>query len=117
SAADKVPPLTGTVVETTSLGLPQLPKTQNLTSLSSLLTGSHTVKVYYQDAQHFRLAVPQSMSETDVIRNGNTLWVWESTRNTVTEVSLPKGALSHPEQPPAIPALTPHHAPHHLLHA
>ena len=47
----KLPPLTGTVVETTSLGLPQLPQAGNPTSLSSLLTGSHTIKVYYQDAQ------------------------------------------------------------------
>jgi len=112
----KVPPLTGTVVETTSLGLPQLPQTHNPTSLSSLLTGSHTVKVYYQDAQHFRLAVPQSLSETDVIRNGNTLWLWESTRNTVTEVSWPKNALRHPaQQPPGISALTPQQAADQVL--
>jgi outer membrane lipoprotein-sorting protein len=118
SADAKVPPLTGTVVETTSLGLPQLPQTQNPTSLSSLLTGSHTVKVYYQDAQHFRLAVPQSLSETDVIRNGTTLWLWESTRNTVTEVSVPKGALKHAAQrPPGIPALTPQQAADQVLKA
>ena len=118
STADKVPPLTGTVVETTSLGLPQLPQTHNPTSLSSLLTGSHTVKVYYQDAQHFRLAVPQSLSETDVIRNGSTLWLWESTRNTVTEVALPKGALRPAvQQPPAISALTPQQAADQVLKA
>jgi outer membrane lipoprotein-sorting protein len=118
SADAKVPPLTGTVVETTSLGLPQLPQTHNPTSLSSLLTGSHTVKVYYQDAQHFRLAVPQSLSETDVIRNGNTLWLWESTRNTVTEVSWPKSALRHAEQqPPGVSALTPQQAADQALKA
>ena len=118
SADAKVPPLTGTVVETTSLGLPQLPQTHNPTSLSSLLTGSHTIKVYYQDAQHFRLAVPQSLSETDVIRNGNTLWLWESTRNAVTEVSWPKGALKHPvQQPPGISALTPQQAADQVLKA
>jgi outer membrane lipoprotein-sorting protein len=114
----KVPPLTGTVVETTSLGLPQLPQTQNPTSLSSLLTGSHTVKVYYRDAQHFRLAVPQSLSETDVVRNGNTLWLWESTRNTVTEVSWPKNALKHAAQrPPGISVLTPQQAADQVLKA
>ena len=118
SADAKVPPLTGTVVETTSLGLPQLPQTHNPTSLSSLLTGSHTIKVYYQDAQHFRLAVPQSLSETDVIRNGNTLWLWESTRNAVTEVSWPKGALKHAvQQPPGVPALTPQQAADQVLKA
>src|SRR5215471_20733333 len=45
----KAPPLTGTVVETTSLGLPALPQVDNPTSLASLLTGSHTVRVYFQD--------------------------------------------------------------------
>ncbi|HEY1700948.1 MAG TPA: hypothetical protein VGG75_14655 [Trebonia sp.] len=84
----KVPPLTGTVVETTSLGLPQLPQTGNPTSLSSLLTGSHTVKVYWQDARQFRLAVPQSMSETDIIRNGSTAWLWESGSNAATKYNL-----------------------------
>jgi len=85
SSTHKIPPLTGTVVETTSLGLPQLPQTGDPTSLSSLLTGSHTVKVYWQDARHFRLSVPQSMSETDVVRNGGTGWLWESNQNTVTK--------------------------------
>ena len=67
----RLPPLTGTVVETASLGLPQLPQAGNPTSLSSLLTGSHTIKVYYRTRKHFRLAVPQPMSETDVIVNGD----------------------------------------------
>src|ERR1700691_352272 len=66
SSDAKVPPLTGTVVETTSLGLPQLPQVGNAASPVSLLTGSHTVNVYYQDASHFRLAIPQPESETDV---------------------------------------------------
>ncbi|MBO0820929.1 MAG: DUF2092 domain-containing protein [Nocardiopsaceae bacterium] len=77
-----VPALTGTVVETTSLGLPQLPRAADGMSLASLLTGSHTVKVYWQDAKHFRLALPQSLSETDFIRNGDTGWLWQSGQNT-----------------------------------
>lgn len=89
ASTHKVPPLTGTVVETTSLGLPQLPQTGDATSLSSLLTGSHTVKVYWQDAKHFRLAVPQSLSETDVIRNGSTAWLWDSHSNTATKFTVP----------------------------
>jgi outer membrane lipoprotein-sorting protein len=89
AATHKVPPLTGTVVETTSLGLPQLPRAGNQTSLSSLLTGSHTMKVYWQDNKHFRLALPQSLSETDVIRNGSTAWLWDSNDNTVTKFAVP----------------------------
>jgi outer membrane lipoprotein-sorting protein len=88
----KVPPLTGTVVESTSLGLPQLPQTGNPTSLASLLTGSHTVKVYYQDATHFRLAIPQPSSETDIIGAGSKAWLWDSTTDAVTEFVPPAGA-------------------------
>jgi outer membrane lipoprotein-sorting protein len=114
----KLPPMTGTVVETTSLGLPQLPQMGNPTSLSSLITGSHTLKVYYENPQHFRLAAPQSLSETDVIRDGSKLWVWDSTRNAVTEYTWPKGALKqHARQLPAMPALTPQQAAGQVLKA
>jgi outer membrane lipoprotein-sorting protein len=82
----KVPPMTGTVVETASLGLPQLPQTAgNPTSMTSLLTGSHTMKVYYQDSKHYRLAIPQPSSETDIIANGSTVWLWQSASDSVTE--------------------------------
>jgi len=122
TANQRVPPLTGTVVETTSLGLPQLPQVDsNPTSLSSLLTGSHTVKVYWENAQHFRLAVPQSLSETDLIRNGNTAWLWESTSNAVTKINLPADTGKHlnkraPVTPAAAP-LTPQQAANQVLAA
>jgi outer membrane lipoprotein-sorting protein len=86
------PPLTGTVVETASFGLPSLPATGNPTSLSSLLTGSHTIRVWYASPQHFRLAVPSSLSESDVIRDGGTAWLWQSTLNKVTKYALPAHA-------------------------
>ena len=114
----KLPPLTGTVVETTSLGLPQLPQAANPTSLSSLLTGSHTIKVYYLNAQHFRLSVQQPMSETDVIRSANTLWLWESTSNSVTEFTAPAASQKHAQKKlPAGPVLTPQQAANEILTA
>jgi outer membrane lipoprotein-sorting protein len=97
------PPLTGTVVETTSLGLPSLPGTSDPTSIASLLTGSHTVRVWYSSARHFRLAVPGPLSETDLIADGNTAWQWESTANSVTEYTLP----AHSTAPAAAPTTEP----------
>ncbi|MGH3214927.1 MAG: LolA family protein, partial [Trebonia sp.] len=88
----------------------------NPTSLSSLLTGSHTIKVYYLNAQHFRLSVQQPMSETDVIRSANTLWLWESTSNSVTEFTAPKTA-QHAQKLPAGPVLTPQQAANEILTA
>ncbi len=117
-ADSTTPPLTGTVVETASFGLPALPATGNPTSLSSLLTGSHTVRVWYSSPDHFRLAVPQSLSESDVIRDGSTAWLWQSTLNKVTKFTLPPHSTQAqpnqtlPEQP-----LTPQQAAQQVLAA
>ena len=111
----KVPPMTGTVVETASLGLPQLPQTGNQSSLTSLLTGSHTVKVYYQDASHFRLAVPQPQAETDLIADGTKLWLWQSASDSVTEFT--GKAATAQRQAPAAGVLTPQQAASQVLAA
>jgi outer membrane lipoprotein-sorting protein len=112
-----LPPLTGTMVEATSLGLPQLPQAGSSTSLSSLITGSHTIKIYYQDAKHFRLAIPQPESEIDVIRNGSTGWLWNSTANSVTKLELPAGqGKAGQEKLPTSP-LTPQQAANEVLKA
>lgn len=117
----KLPAFTGTVVETASLGLPQLPKEDSPTSITSLLTGSNTLKLYYENARHFRIAVPQTMSETDFIRDGSTLWQWNSTENSVTKYLLP----AHPPKAkkpavaklPAQVPLTPQQAANEVLAA
>src|SRR5262245_10602324 len=85
-----VPPLTGTVVETASLGIPQLPGSENPTDITSLLAGSHTLKVWYDGPQRIRLAVPVHLGETDFIRNGATAWLWESNSDSVTKILVPK---------------------------
>ena len=85
------PPLTGTVVETATLGIPQLPGADSPNNITSLLSGSHTVKVWYADPRHVRLAVPVQGAETDFIRNGNTGWMWQSSQDSVTKFVLPAG--------------------------
>ena len=112
-ADSTTPPLTGTVVETTSLGLPSLPGTADPTSVASLLTGSHTIRVWYGGPRHFRLAVPEPLSETDVIADGNTAWLWESSANTVTEYTL----SPHQSAPPTTAPLTPQQAAQQVLAA
>jgi outer membrane lipoprotein-sorting protein len=113
------PPLTGTVVETSSLGLPSLPGTSSPGSLASLLTGSHTIRIWYSDPRHFRLAVPQSMSESDIIRNGGNAWVWESSQNTVTHVVIPadasKSAAQKAKARASAPPMTPQQAANEVL--
>jgi len=110
------PPLTGTVVETASLGIPQLPELGNQNSPVSLLAGSHTVKVWYQDPKHLRLAMPVQMSESDVIRNGRQVWLWQSSKNSVTKLTLPAKSAQAAPTPTQVP-VTPQQAASQVLKA
>jgi outer membrane lipoprotein-sorting protein len=112
AALRALPPLSGTVAETVSLGLPVLPSTGDAASLPSMLSGSHTIKIWYSGPAHFRLAEPQSLSESDLIRNGNRAWLWDSADNTVTYLAVPAGATA-----PALPSvpLTPQQAASRVL--
>ncbi|GII85030.1 membrane protein [Sphaerisporangium siamense] len=110
TARDHAPPaMSGTVVETASLGLPALPLPQGASSSPlSLLSGSHTVKVWYGGEGRLRLALPGQMSETDVISDGKgTAWLWESAGNTATRLTVPGDAAAGPDPTPAPTAVTP----------
>jgi outer membrane lipoprotein-sorting protein len=111
------PPLTGTVVETASLGVPQLPGEQNPTSITSLLAGSHTLKVWYGRPGQIRLAAPVQMGESDFILNANSAWLWQSNTDAVTRFVLPahRGA-EHKAMRPETP-LTPQQAARQALAA
>jgi outer membrane lipoprotein-sorting protein len=111
------PPLSGTITQTAALGLPALPGVGALgagdpVSAASLLAGSHTVQVWYTGPEHFRLALPQSMTEDDLVRNGTSAWLWDSSANTVTHLTLPASAPAPPV--PAVP-LTPQQAARQAL--
>jgi outer membrane lipoprotein-sorting protein len=114
------PPLTGTVSETADFGIPQLPGAQNPTSVLSLLSGTHTIHLAYGGPGHARLALPFPLGETDLIRNGSTAWIWQSSTDSVERIVLP----AHPGQsgPAASPSpaespLTPQQAAQRALAA
>jgi hypothetical protein len=73
------PALSGTVVETASLGLPALPPIVGPISLSSFLAGSHVIKVWYD-------------TESDLVRDGSDAWLWGSSVNMVPNGSADRGA-------------------------
>jgi outer membrane lipoprotein-sorting protein len=122
SHAATPPPMSGTVVESAALGIPQLPGQGDLASPVSMLSGSHTIKLWFADPTHIRAAVPVPMGETDVVRNGGTVWVWQSSSNSVQKIMLP----ARPDGAQASPAagagsmptsLTPQQAAQRLLAA
>jgi outer membrane lipoprotein-sorting protein len=113
-----LPALTGTVVSSASLGLPALPGVNDPTSIVSLVTSPQTVRIWYADSDHFRLAVPGFMSESDLIVNGKTAWYWRSTSNSVIRFVAPPGShISPAEAPPAQVPLTPQQAAKQVLAA
>ena len=39
------------------------------------------------------------MSEDDLVRNGASMWLWNSAANTVTHVTLPASGPAEPSRP------------------
>jgi outer membrane lipoprotein-sorting protein len=93
-ASAQARPFSGTVVETARLGLPAIPGQGSNTSALSLLTGSHTIRVWYGGPQQTRLALVGDLAESDLVRNGSDLWLWSSQDKTAEHVKLPDRAHS-----------------------
>ncbi len=111
------PPLTGTLQQTSGLGIPQIPGMDSQSSIASLLTGAHKFLLWYGGPGHVRLALPVPMGETDLIRNGSTAWLWQSASDSVTKFSLPAKPASSPQAVPSLPAVTPGQAAQQILAA
>ncbi|WP_222854323.1 LolA family protein [Fodinicola acaciae] len=93
----KVNGLSGTVVQTSDLGLPELPgltgtgaPTGGSSSLSSMVSGSHTLRVWYAGPDKARIALLGQLGESDVILNSHDLWVWSSSDHSATHTTLPE---------------------------
>jgi outer membrane lipoprotein-sorting protein len=96
--------LTGVAQETASLGLPDLPGADDPLSGLSLLSGTHTLKVWYDGPNRVRIAVPAPLGEADLRRDGNSVWLWNSRTNRATHFLLPADAGQAPDAPaPALP--------------
>ena len=90
--------LSGTIVETTRFGLPSLPDAGGGASLSwqSLITGTHTAQVWMAGPQKQRVALKGTLSESDVIHNGQDLWTYTSDSNEVSHTVLARDAAGKP---------------------
>lgn len=112
--------LSGTIVETARLGLPDLPGSDvgGLGfSLQGLLVGSHTMRVWYDGPSHQRIAMLAQMAERDIVHNGRDLWTYTSTTNQVTHTVLPAHPQSSHGSMPVAGNLTPQQLAERALRA
>jgi len=96
-------PFSGTVAENADLGVPALPGTAS-TSLSwqSLISGSHTARVWYASPTQVRVSLVGDLAESDIVRNGSDVWVWSSRDDTASHTVLPAGATTTTDTTPPI---------------
>jgi outer membrane lipoprotein-sorting protein len=83
-------PFSGTVVQTSRLGLPEMPDSATMAGGPvALLTGSHTARIWYSSPEQARVALMDQMDETNVIRDGADVWIWSSQSNTAQHAVVP----------------------------
>lgn len=90
----KQPGFSGTVVEKAAFGLPDLSSLGAGSGASgagplSLLSGSHTIRVWYGSPTKQRIALLDTFGELDLFRNGTSLWQWDSETRTAMHRTLP----------------------------
>ncbi len=108
-----VPGFSGTVVQTAELGLPELPVQiggQGSSSFSSLVSGTHTLRIWYGGEDRQRLALLGTLGESDLVRNGTDLWTWSSDSNAATHYTLPARPADGAAAEPDLPTITPQQA-------
>jgi outer membrane lipoprotein-sorting protein len=95
-ASSKVTALSGTVDETSDLGLPSLPSGAGASAGSSsgtaadlaLLTGDNSLRIYVNGRTKLRVQDLESLAERDVVLNGTDVWTYDSKANTVEHATL-----------------------------
>lgn len=107
----KTKTLSGTMEQTSELGLPELPATGpssgpaaagGIASIAELLTGTHTARVYLDGPAKVRIQLVDRLAERDVIRRDSEIWFYNSRDNSAAHLTLPSFArdLPLPAPPP-----------------
>lgn len=103
----------GTVEQRSDLGLPSLPKTtggsgadNSAASTLELLMGDHTAKVFVDGPTKVRVQVLDQLAERDAIRNGSDVWLYQSSDESVTHVTVPEHAKAGEAAPARDPSAT-----------
>jgi outer membrane lipoprotein-sorting protein len=105
----------GTVEQSSDLGLPTLPKTgggsssadSSVASTLELLMGDHTAKVYVDGPTKVRVQLLDQLAERDAIRNGSDVWLYQSSDESVMHATIPAHEKSGETPTPDATATTP----------
>lgn len=101
-AGQKVTALSGTITQTSDIGLPALPTSgtgaaASAASALELVSGSHTARVYLDGKTNQRVQVMDTLAERDLIRHGSDVWLYESKGKKVVHTTLPSRSATVPE--------------------
>ncbi|MEO3755987.1 sigma-E factor regulatory protein RseB domain-containing protein [Streptomyces sp. B6B3] len=124
--------LSGTVRVDADLGIPSLPNMGGVLdsvlgevggpagALAGVATGESTLRVAMDGPERQRLAVASGSDEFSVIHDGDELWAYDSSSNTVFKGTVPDDAGEHGENLPAeeqdwLGSLTPQQVAERLL--
>ncbi|SEA78196.1 LolA family protein [Leifsonia sp. 21MFCrub1.1] len=112
-AASDTRSFSGTVEQSSDLGLPDLPATTSkgmddgdAANLLELALSDHTAKVWVDGPTHVRVQVLDKLAERDAIRNGTDLWLYQSNGEKVAHATIPDSGRKATPTPDAT-ALTP----------
>lgn len=89
----------GTLQQTSDLGLPELPSGGQFAGASDaleLLTGDHKARVFVGSADQARVQVLDKLAERDIVRNGSEVWVYDSDKQEATHLALPDRSATAP---------------------
>ncbi|BDZ45386.1 LolA family protein [Naasia aerilata] len=95
----------GTVEQSSDLGLPELPKSargyssgaDSTSAVLELLTADHTAQVFVDGAERERVQVLDDLAERDLYRNGSDVWIYDSKQRAAHHVVLPEGSGAAPQ--------------------
>ena len=115
----RVDGLSGTIVQDAELGLPDLSALGGggSSDLTSLVSGSHTLRLWYDGPDRVRLALLGTLGESDVVRRGADLWTWSSSTKSATHRSLPARTADAPHSLGEASPFTPQQAADAALRA
>lgn len=107
-AEARVDGISATFEQRSDLGLPALPADlgeagDELNTLLSLLTGTHTVRVWAAGGDKAKVALVDGSTESSLTRNGQDVWAWSSSKQEAVHSTLP-APTPRPAATPTSPA-------------